>query len=168
MTSDVHNTFSRRKIGEILVSLGAMAPAEVELVLAHMSESGRRFGNTAIAEGVINEDILAQALAEQFYLPFTALDNFVPDADLVNAIPSGLLLKYQVLPLHRDDTGLVVAVSDPTKVDALDELELQLGMPLSVQVAPAGKIHKILERGDLGSKQVLREVSEDFKLQLVK
>ena len=79
-----------------------------------------------------------------------------------------MLLKYQVLPLHRDDAGMVVAVADPTKVDALDEFELQLGMPLLVQVAPAGVIHKILERGDLGSKQVLREVSEDFKLQLVK
>jgi len=151
-----------------MVSLGAMAPAEVELVLAHMQENGRRFGSAAIAEGVITEEILAQALAEQFHLPFAALDSFVPDVELVNSIPSGLLLKYQVLPLRQEDTGLVVAVADPTQVDALDELELQLGVPLQVQVAPAGKIHKILERGDLGSKQVLREVSEDFKLQLVK
>jgi type IV pilus assembly protein PilB len=53
-------------------------------------------------------------------------------------------------------------------VAALDELELLLDCSLQVQVASSEKIKKFIERDDLGSKKVLSEVSEDFKMQLVK
>jgi type II secretory ATPase GspE/PulE/Tfp pilus assembly ATPase PilB-like protein len=61
----------------------------------------------------------------------------------------------------------VVAISDPTNVAGLDELEMLLDAPLTCQVASKEKIAALLERGQ-GAKQVLQEVSEDFKMQLVK
>ena len=61
--------FERRKIGEILVELGAMAPAEVRLALERQIENGGRFGDVAIAEGLVSDVLLAQALAEQFGQP---------------------------------------------------------------------------------------------------
>ena len=36
--------FEHRKIGEILIEMGALAPAEVRLVVDHQRESGKRFG----------------------------------------------------------------------------------------------------------------------------
>ena len=160
--------FNRKKIGEILVAMGAITPAEVQLILEQMTLTGQRFGETGISEGMVTDHVLAQALAEQFHLPYVDLDETLPEAGLADEIPSNLPLKYQFLPLRRDNDVLVVAVSDPTDVSALDELELQLDTRLQVEVAPWSKIQKVLERGDVGSKQVLREVSEDFKLQLVK
>ncbi len=160
--------YKRKRIGEILVSMGAITPAEVQLVLEQMNLTRKRFGETGIAEGMFGDDVLAQALAEQFHLPFVNLDQTLPDPGLSEEIPSNLPLKYRFLPLRREEERLVVAVADPTDVTALDELELQLDTTLQVEVAPWSKIQKILERGDVGSKQVLREVSEDFKLQLVK
>lgn len=160
--------FKRKKIGEILISMGAITPAEVQLILEQMALTQLRFGETGIAEGMFNDEVLAQALAEQFRLPFVDLDTSFPEPELADTIPSGLQLKYRFLPMQRDNNTLIVAVSDPTDVSALDELELQLDTTLQVQVAPWSKIQKILEKGDLGSKQVLKEVSEDFKMQLIK
>jgi len=160
--------FKRKKIGEILISMGAITPAEVQLILEQMDQSGNRFGETGVAEGMFDDDVLAQALAEQFRLPYVDLDAFLPEAGLADEIPSGLPMKFRFLPLSRTEDGLIVAVADPTDVVSLDELELQLDTVLQVQVAPWSKIRKILEKGDVGSKHVLRDVSEDFKLQLVK
>ncbi|PLX74246.1 MAG: pilus assembly protein PilB [Desulfuromonas sp.] len=160
--------FNRKKIGEILVSIGAITPAEVQLIIEEMGTSQKRFGETGIAEGMFDEEVLAQALAEQFHLPFVDLAETLPEAGLADQIPSNLPLKYRFLPLREEGDSLVIAVADPTDVSSLDELELQLDRKIQVQVAPWEKIHKVLERGDVGSKQVLREVSEDFKLQLVK
>ena len=39
--------FEHRKIGEILVEMGTLAPAEVRLVVDQQRESGQRFGETA-------------------------------------------------------------------------------------------------------------------------
>ena len=158
----------RKKLGDLLVSLGTMTPAEVSLVLEKMEHSGLRFGETAIHEGLIDADVLAQALAEQLRLPYVDLETCDLDGELITSFSSSLFLQYHFLPIRREEQSLVVAVADPTDVSSLDELELQLDCSLLVQVASAEKIKKIIERGDLGSKKVLREVSEDFKLQLVK
>ncbi len=161
-------TFIRKMLGDILISLGAMTPAEVDLILGKMESSDLRFGETAIQEGIINADVLAQALAEQFRLPYVDIEMCELDGELLSSITSSLFLKYNFLPIRRDAEQLIIAVADPTNVTALDELELTLDCLLQVQVASFAKIKKFIERGDLGSKKVLSEVSEDFKLQLVK
>ncbi len=159
--------FERKKLGEILVSMGAITPAETKLILERMKIAGTNFGTTGVEEGFFPEETLAQALAKQFQLDFIELDQFVPDHQLLNSLPTGMALRYKFLPVCRQNGSLVIAIADPTDVATRESLELLLDMPLILQVAVKDKIVGILERGE-GSKRVLDEVSEDFKLQLVK
>nr|WP_302503997.1 type II/IV secretion system protein [Geoalkalibacter halelectricus] len=159
--------FERKKIGEILVEMGALAPAQTELILRQMQTSGKTFGETGIEEGLFNDETLAQALARQFQLDYIDLSGVVPDAELQAELPSGLASRYQVLPLERRPEGLVVAISNPTDVGTLDSLELILDTQLILKVASRTRIKRLLERS-AGSQRVLQEASEDFKLQLVK
>ena len=159
--------FERRKIGEILVEMGAIAPAEIPLVLERMSVSQKRFGQTAVEQGFTSDDLLAQALAKQFLLEFKDLRAFLPDPELMAGLPAGLPLQYNFVPLARHEEGLEIAIADPTRIGELDDLETHLGQPLILRVAPRSQIERLLERAE-GSKRVLKEVSEDFKLQLVK
>lgn len=159
--------FERKKIGELLITLGAITPTEVNLVLERMASRNERFGATGVAEGFFSAEALAQALARQFQLAYVDLENFVPDPDLLAVFPVGMAVRYRFLPLRRDAEGMLVAIADPTDVATRENLELLLDMPLTLQVAVEAKIVKILERAE-GTKHVLDEVSEDFKLQLVK
>ena len=159
--------FEHRKIGEILVEMGALAPAEVRLVVDQQRESGQRFGETAISRGVLSDDVVAQALAQQFGLEYADLDTVVADPALGESLPPDLFIRYNFIPLQKTEDGLVIAISDPTNVAELDDLEMQLDMQLVCQVAARSKITAHLGQAQ-GSKQVLQEVSEDFKLQLVK
>jgi type IV pilus assembly protein PilB len=159
--------FERQKIGEILVEMGAMAPAEVRLALERQVELGGRFGDVAISEGLVSDSLLAQALAEQFGLEYIDLKNFIPDLDLEAVVPVELPLRFNFVPIRQTDDGLVVAIADPTDVRNLDELEMLLDLPVEYLVAAKSQVALLLEKGS-GSKQVLQEVSEDFKLQLVK
>ncbi len=160
-------SFEHRKIGEILTEIGALAPAEVRLVLDQQGQSGKRFGETAVSRGLLAEELVAQALAQQFGLEYVDLDSVVLDPELDESLPAELPIRYNFIPLQKTEDGLVIAVSDPTNVAELDDLEMQLDMPLVCRVAAKGKLTALLERLQ-GSKQVLQEVSEDFKLQLVK
>jgi type IV pilus assembly protein PilB len=159
--------FERKKIGEILVEMGAITPAEVNLILNRMTVVGRRFGETGIGEGLFKEDTLAQGLARQFQLEYLDLDNFSLDSELMTSLPSGLPIRFNFVPVRREENTLVIAIADPTDVTTLDNLELLLDIPLILHVAAKGKINRLIEKGE-GSKRVLKEVSEDFKLQLVK
>ncbi|MBW2451855.1 MAG: Flp pilus assembly complex ATPase component TadA [Deltaproteobacteria bacterium] len=160
--------FERRKIGEILVELGAMAPAEVRLTLERQAQAtNQRFGEVTVAEGFLDDLVLAQALAQQFGLDFIDLTNFVPDQELIETLPSDLSFRYAFIPLRQSEGSLEIAIADPTNVAGLDNLEMALDTALSCKVASRSQIGQLLERGQ-GAKQVLQEVSEDFKLQLVK
>lgn len=159
--------FERKKIGEILVEMGALAPAQADLILQRMQISGKTFGDTGIEEGFFSDDVLAQALARQFHLEYIDLTRHVPDVQLQANMPVGLTGRYQFLPLERQDDALVVAIHNPTDVAALDSIELILGARLILKVAARSRIKRLLENSE-GSRQVLQEASEDFKLQLVK
>jgi type IV pilus assembly protein PilB len=159
--------FEHRKIGEILVEMGALAPAEVRLVLEQQGKSGQRFGEIAMARGLLSDEVIAQALAQQFGLEYVDLSAAVVDSELAASLPTELPIRYSFVPLQKTEEGLMVAISDPTNVATLDNLEMQLDMPLIYHVAARSKIAARLEQTQ-GSKQVLQEVSEDFKLQLVK
>jgi len=159
--------YERHRIGDVLAEMGVLAPAQVDLVLERMKITERRFGETAVSEGIFSDDALAQALATQFQLDYVDLNRFVLDADLMGELPSGLPMRHGFLPLRRNDGSLEIAISDPTDIEGLDRLEMLLDLRLTLSVGSREKIEKILERGE-GSKRVLKEVSEDFKLQLIK
>jgi len=159
--------FEHLKIGDILVRMGALAPAEVRLILDQQSQSGKRFGETAVDNGQLSDELVAQALAQQFGFEYVDLDAVVLDPELSANLPAELSSRYNFIPLQKTDDGLVVAISDPTNVAQLDDLEMLLDVQLVCQIAAGSKITALLEK-TRGSKQVLQEVSEDFKLQLVK
>ena len=159
--------FERKKIGEILVAMGSLAPAEMRLVLDRQPLLGRRFGEVAMAEGLLGEVALAQALAQQFGLEFLDLEQTPLPAELAEVISPEMMVRFECVAVRQDPRALTVAVADPTRLRALDDLEMLLDQRLEHVVAPKGQIAKLIERGQ-GSQQMLQGVSEDFKLQLVK
>ena len=159
--------YQRQKIGRILADMGSIAPAQIDLVLEKQHETDKRFGAIGVEAGMFSEVELAQALATQFQYDYIDLGETILDVELVASLPSDVSIKYSLVPLERLENKLVVAVDDPTNVTLLDQLELQLGLTLQPKVATRSQIDRLIEKG-AGSQRVLREASEDFKLQLVK
>ncbi|MDR3579321.1 MAG: GspE/PulE family protein [Oryzomonas sp.] len=160
-------TYRRRKIGTILVERGSLAADQLPVVLDKLTTSKLRFGEICVQEGFISEDQLAHALAEQFNLEYVDLASFKLDEALLNSLPPDALYRFHFAPLELTENWMVVAVADPTEVVKLDELELLFDRPLQIRVASESAITAIVKAGE-GTRRVLREVSEDFMLQLVK
>lgn len=160
-------SFKRRDIGTILTERGSLKTEQLQYVLEKMPVTKQRFGEICIREGFINEEELAQALSEQFSIEYTDLGNFRMDEELLNSLPTDAIYRFRFVPLERTDDTLVVAISDPTDVVKLDELELMLGHHLRIRIATESAIASVIKAGE-GTRRVLREVSEDFMLQLVK
>lgn len=159
--------YQRQQIGRILADMGAIAPAQIDLVLKKQQENGKRFGVLGIEAGMFSGSELAQALATQFQYDYIDLSDQILDTELIASLPSDVPIKYNLVPLERHDDNLIVAIADPTDVAKLDQLETQLGLYLRPKIADREQIERLIERG-AGSQRVLREASEDFKLQLIK
>jgi len=156
-----------RKIGAILVERGSLATDKLPLVVEQLGGSRRRFGEICVSEGFISEQDVAQALAEQFGLEYIDLSTFKMNEELLNTLPTDAIYRFNFVPLEITSGVLSVAISDPTDVVRLDDLELLLDYPLKIFITTESTIASVIKTGE-GTRRVLREVSEDFMLQLVK
>jgi type IV pilus assembly protein PilB len=161
------HTYRRKKIGAILMERGALTAEQVPVILDRQQATRQRFGEICVQEGLVGEHDLAQALAEQFDLEYVELRDYRLNDELLGSVPHDAIYRYRFVPLELRDDLLVVAVSDPTDVVRLDELELLFDRPLQLCVAPESELQAVI-KGSEGTRRVMREVSEDFMLQLVK
>lgn len=149
-----------------MVERGDLTEAQLSYIKDKMKASNDRFGEICVKEGIIPEEILYQNLAIQFGLEFTDLSDFKLSEQLLNSLPPDVMHRFHFVPLDSEGDALIIAVSDPTDVTKLDELELLLDRPVHLKLAPESIIKNLLKRGEATSR-VLKEVSEDFMLQLV-
>ena len=161
-------SFRRKRIGEILSARGVVTQKQIAEILARPDSRGKRTGELLVAEGLITEVLLAQALAEQRDLRYLDLTDFRINPKFFEKIPVELMQRYQFVPVEdTDGGGIVVAMTDPNNIPAIDELEMILNRPVDVCVSTSSSIQAVLKRSGT-SERVLHSVSEDFKLHIVK
>jgi type IV pilus assembly protein PilB len=160
-------SYKRRTIGAILIERGSLDPEKLPAVLEQLESTKQRFGEICVREGFVSGEQLAMALAEQFSLTYSDLADFRMNEEILNTLPPEAIYRFRFVPLEMTPEYLVVAVSDPSDVIKLDELELLIDRPLQVRIASEAAIASVLKAGE-GARRMLREVSEDFMLQLVK
>ncbi|MEI6212856.1 MAG: GspE/PulE family protein [Desulfuromonadales bacterium] len=151
----------------ILQEFGCLTSDQLLVIIAKLESTRLRFGEIAISEGFITAEDLARALAEQFSLEYIDLRNFKMEGEILNSLPPDAIYRFHFVPLELTHLVLVAAVADPTDVVKLDELELLLDRQVQIRVASEPAIAAVIKAGE-GTRRVLRDVSEDFMLQLVK
>ena len=156
----------RQRLGEILVSLGAITSDQLAAALAWRSaeQPDERLGTTVVRLGYVTEDDVARALATQLRLSVVDLDELPLDPAMADIIPPDVAVRRQVLPLRVEDDVLVVAMTDPTDVILQDELRLRSGhRAIQPVVATPSALAAAFERMRPGgaSSQALVEELDD-------
>jgi len=151
---------STRRLGDILVDRNLLRPDQLAPVLDR--SDGGLLGERLVRERLINEEQLAEALAEQFGLPYADLTNHTVSGELFAKLSAPHAYRYGVVPLRIDNDLLFVAVADPYDLRLADRLERLTGMPVKLEVASAAAIQAALKRSE-GASEVLRGVTEDFR-----
>ena len=151
-----------------MTAKGAVTQEQISTVMAKADHRGRRIGEMLLAEGLITEELLAQALAEQRDLRYLDLNDFRINPKFFETLPVELMNRYQFLPVEDNADGvLLVAMTDPNNIPAIDELEMIIDRQIEICVSTPSSIQAALKRSG-GSEQVMHAVSEDFKIQIIK
>jgi type IV pilus assembly protein PilB len=157
---------NRKKLGVILFEQGDLSRDQLKYVMEKRKTVTERFGEICVNDGMVTEEAVSRALAEQFGFEFVDLQGFKIDEAILSEFPPDVIYRLNFVPLYQEDKTLVIAIADPTDIINLDELEMLLDRPLKIKVAAKSQIAQIIKRGE-GTSRVLKEVSEDFMLQLV-
>jgi type IV pilus assembly protein PilB len=112
------------------------------------------------------EEVRARFLADRYQLEFVDLEHFHPDHALFRSIPADLMLRYGFVPYRRDGQALLIVVSDPSDLQTIDEVGVQLNAPIRVCVGTPSAIQSILKKSE-SSQRVLEEATEGFQMQIL-
>ena len=95
----------------------------------------------------IDEDILAQLLAQAKHLPYKKIDPLELDMSLITKVlPKGFAERHLILPLEKKGNDLVVAVPDPYDTQAVEEFALATGRQVQVVVSAKRDIVNIINQ----------------------
>ncbi|TLY15916.1 MAG: pilus assembly protein PilB [Nitrospirae bacterium] len=158
---------NRKPLGDVLVDQGFLNRKDLSMALARLGSSPGSLGQALVAEGLITEEQLVSAVAEQHGLPFDLLMNFRVDPKYFQTISIDLMHRHPFVPLGEQDGVLTIAIPDPQNLLGLDELELLLNRPLRLVVTPRVAILAVLARSE-GSSQALKELEAEYRSVLVK
>ncbi|HEY1813167.1 MAG TPA: type II secretion system ATPase GspE [Kofleriaceae bacterium] len=129
-------------LGEILVAHCKVAPDAIERALGRQREEGGLLGEVLVRLKLIDEDQLAQALAQQFGLDYVRDMPRADDVpvDLIDKLPINFARQREVMPLRRENGRVVIAVADPHAVEVIDAVSVLLGEPVEPVVSASNRI----------------------------
>ncbi len=115
------------KLGDLLVSAGAITEEELMEALSKQKELGMKLGQTLVQLDYISQDILNATLQQQLGIEFISLAGVKLDDSVLSLVPENLIEKYRAVPIEFDEMNpnvLRVAMSDPMDIIAIDDLSI--------------------------------------------
>jgi type IV pilus assembly protein PilB len=159
-------TAPRRKVGsrsipDVIVALGFATRDQIDEAVAGAQSTGRPPERLLVDAGTITSDQLARATAQRFGLCHVDLTRFKTDVAALNLISSQAARRRNAAPIGFDEhRRLLVAISDPSNVLALDDLKLMTGQEIRPVVASPEDIHGLVGRMSRLDDAVAEAVSQ--------
>ena len=135
-----------KQLGQILLEQGLITEEHLQYALEEHRNTPKSLGRVLIDLGYIRERDLVRALAEQVGLEFVDLTEYRVDAAATALLPEALCRRYRALPISEDDGKLLVAMSDPANVYALDDIRTITGREVRPVVATANDVEQAIAK----------------------
>ncbi|RBP27012.1 type IV pilus assembly protein PilB [Marinobacter pelagius] len=93
-----------------------------------------------------NSAKLAFSAAMEFGMSVLDLDAFLPEMLPEKAVDEKLIRKHNALPLYKRGNRLFIAVSDPTNIQALDEIKFNTGLSTDAILVDDAKLRGAIDK----------------------
>ncbi|HNS10683.1 MAG TPA: GspE/PulE family protein [Candidatus Ozemobacteraceae bacterium] len=157
-------TFRKKALCEILVEEGFITLDYVQQLVSEFGAIPANLGQVLIEKRLITEEEYARAVAVELGIEYVDLTRYEVNDELFNSIDVALMRRYCFIPHQKLGKEIQLIMHDPGNVDSIEELEVQLGLPIRPLVASKMAIQKLLNlmiETSLDSKVVFADL-ENF------
>lgn len=152
-----------KALGAVLVHDGLISEDQLAEAEQVQRDEGRSLGRVLVERGYLEERDLVKALAEQIGMPFVDLSETDIDPVAASSVPESLCKRYSCVPLHyQEDGALVVAMSDPANVFALDDIRSLTKKDVVAVVATRNDVHETIKRFSRVGDEI-EEIAHDLQ-----
>jgi type IV pilus assembly protein PilB len=113
----------------------------------HEATEKAREAKVPLIAYLVNEDLadaraIAVAASHEFGVPLLDLDAIDIDLDVVRAVDQNLISKHRVLPLVKRGQRIYLGISDPTNLQAIDDIKFATSLRVDPVVVEQDKLEE--------------------------
>ncbi len=136
-----------RSLTEVIVELELCSREQVLEAIELAAASGTTADQVLLERGAISPEGVAVALAERHGLDYVDLGIFNVDMAAAQLVTSQVAKRHDALPIATaGDRALLVAMSDPANVHAVDDIAILTGYQIRVAVTTSEDIANVVAR----------------------
>jgi type IV pilus assembly protein PilB len=138
---------TRLPLGQVLLNHGVVTQAQIDKALERQKAVGhsKLLGELLVELEICTDNQICSALAEAYGVPYAPLTPKLCDPAIVELLPRDFLEEYVVLPLFKVHDTLTVALSEPSNVFVIEEIQRLSDCHVQVVCATARDIHSTLQ-----------------------
>ena len=155
---------NRKTFGRLLVEAGIVTEEQLNESVEMQKQSGKKLGEVLLEKGYISQDDIIQVLEFQLGIPHVSLERFEIEPAAVRKVPENLAKRHELIPIKIIDNTLVVAMSDPLNIFAIDDIKISSGLEVLPNIASPDDIKKAISK--YYSSQQAVKVAEEYKREL--
>jgi hypothetical protein len=147
----------RNRIGELLVKARIIDELQLRSALARHDQWGGRLSRVITDMGIANEETVIKAIAQATGMPRLHLGNITRDPGALAKVDVTLAEQKGVFPVALKDSGktLVLAMSDPTDLNTVDQVVARSRTRVVVVVASDREIEQAILRHYRGQEPAM-------------
>lgn len=135
----------RMRIGDALIAQGLLNEDQLSQALALQKKSGQRLGAVLVEMHLVTEKDIVEVLSKQLKVPYIDLSNYLIDPNIARLIPEDLAKRHMIIPINKVGNKLTVAMVDPLNILATDDVEIRTGFLVKPVVATPTDINKAMQ-----------------------
>lgn len=136
---------SKKRLGELLIEDGILAPESLEEALCHQKKSGGMIGQILIQLGYLSEEELIGALGRQLRIPYVALGQYAVNMEAVGCLGEEFARKNMIVVFDLDDKNFFMATSDPLNTTPVEEARQRLKLRPQVFISTPTEILNLFD-----------------------
>lgn len=128
------------RLGDLLVQNNIISEEQLMQALSAQRESGRKLGAVLVEQGFVSEHDLLTFLSQHLAVPLINIPEYGVLADNVKLLPEVQARRYRAIVLDDKGDSLLVGMSDPADINAVDALSGLLPKPITLAVVAQAQL----------------------------
>ncbi|MDZ5000386.1 type II secretion system protein GspE, partial [Clostridium perfringens] len=152
----------KKRLGDSLVAADKITPFQLQSALKSQKILGKKLGEVLIEGGIVSEEDIIDAIETQTGIKKVDLNDINFDKKAIKIVPQNLCDKYNLIAFGFEEDKIMVALSDPLNIFAIDDISISTGLDVKVFIAPKNDIKKFVQI-NYSSEEVSKAAEELLK-----
>ena len=148
-----------------LVRDNLLSPTDAERIQAEALSKKTSFVTQLVESKKLDSNTIAKVASEDFGIPLFEINSLDLEMAPIKLVDEKIIRRHRVLPLFKRGTRLFVAVSDPTNLQALDEIKFHTGLGTEPILVEEAKLAVIIEKSLDAQDTSLADLAGDDSLE---